>query len=401
MKTKLLLSLLFVTTAAQAFEKDVDALIRVEGNIPTVASVTLTDLESEEAYDGKYFKIVIGKSSEAIRFDSDKELALKASTTYFHLTKARNYFVNKIKSLYVRNLPKMIIRLEHTNQFSELGHFTNDNYDPQYNNALTIPAGKGLASKGVKPWGTEIWFRPSKEIHLSEINVNQGQARQFMGLVGSFRNQIHMQSGQSIAILALTAMTNEGFTPTVDSVVRTVGSSLLIEAAYRFYDPITKVFSRKWYWLDSAMVPEIIYHEYSHVALADHLVLSHSTPIIEGMADFFAGEIAESITLAKNIKQYNTYTGRSARKKTDYELSFETGDYAHTDFVFSLLWEMKTLVGEESAPAFMYELRKKLSTNSQIRGGLVEGLLKNCQEMCNAPFNDKIRILKALNQRGI
>ena len=41
-------------------------------------------------------------------------------------------------------MPKVTIRLELTNVFNELGHFANDNLDPQYNNALSIPAGNGF-----------------------------------------------------------------------------------------------------------------------------------------------------------------------------------------------------------------------------------------------------------------
>jgi len=85
-------------------------------------------------------------------------------------------------------------------------------------------------------------------------------------------------------------------------VIRTVGSSLIMEFGYQFIDPISKATARKWYWLDTALIPEIIYHEYAHAALSDHLVLSHSTAIIEGMADFFAGQIAGSPKLAKHIK---------------------------------------------------------------------------------------------------
>lgn len=62
---------------------------------------------------------------------------------------------------------------------------------------------------------------------------------------------------------------------------------------------------------------------------------------------------------------------------------------------------MKSIVGEDKGEAFMYELRKQVTTNSSIRGELIEGLLNTCDEMCELPFNDKLRILKALNSRKI
>jgi hypothetical protein len=49
----------------------------------------------------------------------------------------------------------------------------------------------------------------------------------------------------------------------------------------------------------------------------------------------------------------------------------------------------------------MFDLRKRLTTNSTIRGELIDGILQTCDSVCDQPFIDKIRILKALNLRGI
>lgn len=405
MKTKLIfLTLLFTNlTLAQSLERRVEVVTRTESNKPQVEEVILTDLTSNDSFDGEYFKIVQGKSEEAIRFDDPEELSFRAATAYYHLTKARTYFTQKVKSEYVANLPKMVIRIEHTNQFSELGHFAHDNLGPQFNNALTVPAGKGLASKGVKPWGMEIWFRPMKRVHLRDLKTNNLGNQEFQVLMSRFRNQIHMQSLQRFITQLVIAVTAEasGDILTTDALVRTVGASLIMEAGYQFYEPISKFFSRKWYWLDSALVPEIIYHEYAHAALSDQLVLSHSTATIEGMADFFAGQIANSPKLAKKIKKYNTFNGKDATKKQDYMLQFEATEFANTDFVFGMLWEIKNILGEAKGEVFMYELRKKITTNASIRGQLIEGILTTCDEVCETPFVDKLRILKALNLRGI
>jgi hypothetical protein len=352
----------------------------------------------------KYFKIVKGKADDAVAFGADEALVFRAATVYYHLTKARNYFVHQMKSTFVPTMPKMTIRIEHTNQFSELGHFAHDNLDPQHNNALTVPAGKGLTSRGIKPWETEIWFRPQKKVHLRDLQTNNLQGQEFKVLMRGFRNQIHMQSlqrflAQTVNLVIYGSGRSNPFS--LDNVVRTAGSSVIMEFGYQFYDPIAKATARKWYWLDTAMVPEIIYHEYSHAALSDQLVLSHSTAIIEGMADFFAGQIGGSPKLAKHIKKYNTFNGKNAKTKQDYMLQFEMGDYANTDFVFGLLWEIKNILGEKKGEAFMFELRKRLSTDSSIRGELIEGILKTCDALCENPFIDKIHILKALNLRGL
>lgn len=401
MKNLILSFALLLPLSSFALDREMEALVRSENNYPFVDTVILTDLISPDSFDGEYFKIVLGKEDEAIRFDAEEGVRFKAATAYYHLTKARNYFVDVVRSEYVRNLEKLTIRIEHKNQFSELGHFAHDNMEPQYNNALTIPAGKGLASKGVKPWGNEIWFRPSKRIHISEINVDNSQAQEFKVLMRNYREQTHMQSLNRFFTNLAYAAANGGDPFSQDAVIRTVGSSLLMEAGYLLFDPITKMFTRKWYWLDTAMVPEIVYHEYAHVALSDYLILSHSTAIIEGMADFFAGQIANSPKLANKIKRYNTYNGKNAKNKQKYMLQFETENYANSDFVFGILWEMKKIVGEKRGVDFMYELRTKLTTNSNIRTELVEALLRNCEEMCETPFLDRLKIYKALNHKGL
>jgi hypothetical protein len=404
MKNLFLFLLSFVTFTTFASARTFKAIVRTESNAAKEAMVELEDLISETSFDGKHFKIVKGKSDEAISFDASEELVFKAATTYYHLTIARNYFINKVKSEYVSKTEKMVIRIEHTNQFSELGHYANDNLDPQFNNALTVPAGLGLASRGVVPWGSEIWFRPQKKINIKDLNTNNLGSQQFKVLMRDFRNQIHMQSLQKFLLGAATVLVT-GSSRTnpfsLDSLMRTAGSSLVMEFGYQFIDPITKATSRKWYWLDTAMIPEIIYHEYSHAALSDHLVLSHSTAIIEGMADFFAGQITGSPQLAKHIKKYNTFNGKNAKKKQDYAIQFEMSDYANTDFVFGMLWEIKNILGEQKGEAFMFDLRKRLTTNSAIRGELIDGILQTCDSVCDQPFIDKIRILKALNLRGI
>ncbi len=404
MKNLILFVFIFSTQVfSQVTERSFEALVRNDNKKPVIEEVTLTDLISNDSFDGEYFKIVKGKSDEAIRFDAESELTFRAATAYYHLTIARNYFIHKVKSDYVKNLKKIVVRIELTNQFSELGHFANDKLDPQYNNALTIPAGEGLSSRGVKPWGNEIWFRPSKKIHIRDLKTNNLANREFSVLMGSFRNQIHMQSLQRFLAGAVIALTQDGAPSplSTENLIRTVGSSIIMEVGYQFLDPITKLFSRKWYWLDTAVVPEIIYHEYSHVALSDHLVLSHSTAIIEGMADVFAGQIANSPKLAMHIKKYNTYNGKNAERKQDYMIQFEMGEYANTDFVFGMLWEIKKILGEEKGEQFMFELRKKLTTNSNIRVQLIEGILQTCDEVCTVPFLDKLKILKSLNLKGL
>jgi hypothetical protein len=370
-------------------------VLRDENFKVTIEEVILSDLTSEDSYEGKYFKIVSGKSDEAILFTASKDLQLKAATTYYHLNKARKYFIDTVQSDYVRDLPQLTIRLDLINVFNEVGHFANNALDPQFNNALSVPAGKGYEPKDIKPWNTEIWFRPSKEIRL-----NGSDSSSVKVALQSFRNQTHMQTLQQFLITLLQGKIG-GYSISSNSIMRTVGSSLLIEAIYQSTDIAASFFAQKIYRLDAALVPEIIYHEFAHIALSDHLELSHSTPVNEGLADYFAGQIANSKKLATKIKDYNLFNGKQVKKKQQYNQAFERGDFANTDFVFGLLWNVGEIIGKEKEARFMYAMTHKIDSNDTIRDGLIKATLDTCRENCTDEFNDTLKLYKLYDSRNM
>lgn len=381
-----------VSTRVVVRDADFEARVRKE---------SLNDLFDNQKIEGLYFKVVNSKSNEAITFNDDPEIVLRAATAYYHLSKARDFFVYSIGSKFVKEMGQITVRVNLLNQYNDLGHFANDNLEPQYNNALTVPSGEGFAGRGIKPWGTEIWFRPMKRVHINELNVKDPGMGSWGALLSQFRQQTRMTSLQRFMSEAVQGWTTPAPGLTTDSVIRTGGTALMLELLFGNADKINRVFSRKWFWLDTALVPEIIYHEYAHVALSDSLVLSHSTAVIEGMADFFAGRIANSSKLALDIKKYNSFNGKKATRKQQYQVEFETTDYANSDFVFGMLWDLKTIVGEENVNQFVYGLRTKLETSDSIRKQFIEGILQTCEETCEHPFTNKLQILKKYNSRGI
>ena len=198
----------------------------------------------------------------------------------------------------------------------------------------------------------------------------------------------------------LRGTTTSSGTP-VESVIRLVGSSIMVEAIYQSSDLAAEFFTRKIYRLDSALVPEIIYHEFSHVALSEHLELSHSTPINEGLADYFAGKIANSKKLAMKIKDYNLFNGKQVKKKQQYRMEFERGEYANADFVFGLLWNVGSTVGTDIETSFIYRMTSSLTTNVSIRDELVNATLETCKEVCKSPLSDRIKLYKLYNSKNL
>jgi hypothetical protein len=375
------------------------AVIRDEDFNAVIKDVVLLDLVSDRTYEGKYFKIVQGKNNNPVRFDDSEDLQLKAATTYYHLNKARHFFSDVIKSSYVAELPQITIRLDLTNVFNELGHFANDNLDPQYNNALSVPGGLGYSPRNISAWGPEIWFRPSKEINIKDFKGVVDYGGSVKNSLSTFRKQTHMANLEQFIISMYGA--SVGDSVAVSSVMRLVGTSLILEALYQTSDIATEFFSRKIYRLDSALVPEIIYHEFSHIALSDHLELSHSTPVNEGLADYFAGKIANSKKLATKIRDYNLFSGKEVRNKQQYRIAFERGEFANADFVFGLLWKVGETVGASIENKFMYELTKNLSTNVTIKEDLISATLETCRSECKSPFNDRLRLYRLYNSKNL
>jgi hypothetical protein len=350
----------------------------------------LPDLIGDNRYEGKNFKIVFGKNSNAISFNASSELQLKAATAYYHLSEARKYFTDVVHSQYVKDLPQLTIRIDFKNVFNELGHFANDNLDPQFNNALSIPAGRGYAPKNIPQWGNEIWFRPAKDIHLDEIELTSVKSS-----FALFRNQTHMMNFNQFFTSLLLKTNLE------TSARKLLLSSVIVEAIYQSSDFTSSLFERKIYRLDSALVPEIIYHEFSHIALSDRLLLTHSTPVNEGLADYFAGKISKSKKLATHIKDYNLFNGKEVRKKQLYQAAFERGEFANTDFVFGLLWNIGLVIGPENEAKFMYKLTENLDTDDSIRDGLIKATLATCKENCSDSFIDSIRLYKLFQSKNI
>lgn len=395
---KLFITCLISIFSYEAFAAPIykDAVTRDEDYKVKIKPVLLKDLVSETSYDGKFFKIVHSKNNEAITFKDSPELQLKAATTYYHLNKARDYFNDVAQSEYTKNLPKLTIRIDLINVFNEIGHFANDNLNPQYNNALTIPAGRGFPSRGVAPWEIEIWFRPSKIIHVDDFD-GVVQKESLKHSLQVFRDESHMSSLRQF----FTEIFAGGVSENPESLIRVAGTSLLMEFLFQTSDYYGEFFSRKRYRLDSALVPEIIYHEYAHVALSGHFELTHSTPVNEGMADFFAGKIANSKKLALKIKDYNLFNGKKVRKKQQYNIAFERGDYANADFVFGLLWNIGEIVGTDIEVVFMNRLTSKLETNDNIRENLIEASIETCREVCKNPISDKLRLFQFFHKKNL
>ncbi len=399
-----LLSSVAIAQEAPSFEV-LERKARTNGTI--TKKVALEDLESANSFDGKHFKIVKAKSGEAIRFDDmDKMLIKKAANVYHHLTKARNYWESRIDANNHMLDEKVVVRLEITNLFDELGHFANDNRIPQYNNALSIPAGETpewVPAEKQDKWGSEIWFRPMKMINTKDLPNNLGAnpvTAALQTVEQPFLN--YTQNRFNMTLVEHFFYSNYAERTLLESFVRFAGTIALTKAVIEGSKLLDNLFVEKHYYLDTAMVPEIIYHEYAHLMLSDHLEMSHSTPVIEGMADYFAAALSQKKKVYAPVKGHSNAAPKKPRNKKTYTHWAESNAQANADFVLALLWDVRDVLGEDAADRVVYASRKHLDTESAtINHHLLESLLVTCKEECDRPRADKFKLYEAFAERGL
>jgi hypothetical protein len=365
----------------------------------------LPDLESDSSFDGKYFRVVAGKSNEAVSFnEQNKELLLKAANVYYHLTQAREFWVNQMNSEVAKQFPKTTVRIEISNPFDDLGHFANNNRTPQYNNALSIPEGETpdwVPSDKQDKWGKEIWFRPSKTISTKELGpmgpnpVTVGLKSLEAPLINYTENQFNQRLIQEFYYPAYASRSLK------NDVIRYAGTIAVMKVVIygsKLADPL---FIDKLYYLDTAMIPEIIYHEYNHLILSDRLMMSHSTPVNEGMADYFAAVLSKKRKIYAKVSGFSNSAAKDTQEKKKYSHWDESNRNATADFTLSVLWDVRETLGEEIGDKVVYEARNYLQTEtSTISEGLLRAILRACEVKCESPRRDKYKLYTTFSKKG-
>ena len=88
----ILMTLFFQSSDSYAFEVKMEVMARNKNFRLKKTKLMLNNLTSNNSFEGKHFKIVQGKSNSAVLF-TNQDLRLKAATVYYHLEKARTYFI--------------------------------------------------------------------------------------------------------------------------------------------------------------------------------------------------------------------------------------------------------------------------------------------------------------------
>lgn len=313
---------------------------------------------------------------------------LKVATLAYHAQKAEQYFKTHFNNDYTQSINNMIIRYNIARTFNVGRHFSKK--DENYNNAVTInPSNEyALTSQGVKEWPREIWFRPAQKIpnsgkmNLAALPPNMLQKSALMALDMSFRKY------------AQTTVVTESLTAfNLSDQLFQVGLLMLLQNATPLVVGGAMTLFQGDYYLETAMIPEVIYHEVAHLFLADHLPTSGSYPINEAMANYFAAVISGNTSLTQKLGDYGSNVDSTGLSKKKYSSSIEQSAAAHDPFTYTYLWKIRTRVskqikipGMDSASFFdqvVYESRKHivLDADKTVAMSLPEALKNSVQEL--------------------
>ncbi len=405
---KILIFLISLLLNAHSFggEKEFKVLLRKRNSYVTyLAFKKLPNLLSNDSFDGKHFKIVLGKTNTPIPFFHENEdLILKAATVYYHLNDARNFWIQKMGSEMAQSLQKITVRLEIKNQFDELGHFAHDNRNPQYNNALSIPEGETpewVPQSRKDKWFKEIWYRPMKIIPTKEL-----------GSLGPNPLTLSLMALQNPLISFLKNEVNNRIAreffyrnylkrPLLEDLFRYAGTYALFKLIHYSSKRGDQLFKEKYYYLDTAMVPEISYHEYAHIILSENLQMTHSTPVNEGLADYFAAAQTNLTKIYASVPKRSNSATKNTREKKKYTHWDELNRNASSDFTLSVLWDVRESLGEKMGNSVIYEARKYLSTDrSNISNELLNAILRACEVKCEKPQRDKLKLFETFSWKG-
>ncbi len=360
------------------------------------AELVATELEkekiglSQDDESFQHFIILKGTSNDPQKISelSDAE-RLRVMTLAYHLNRARNYFVQILNADHLSEMAPLKIRYDIANSFSSGRQFTKA--ENEFNNAVTNKASNKyiLSNEGIKPWGVEIWFRPAKDQRVTTppgvVTKNTDISEEILNLANTAVYDITRQASLGISNPGLNAdhyMFQLGLILALKKIIPTTIDLLVSQIPFTVR-------------LDSAMIPEIIYHEFTHVALSDKIPLTGSFPTTEAIANYFAATISGRSSIADDLGDFGkNIEPIAARKTIKYKSKFEEDpNFAHHSFTLNYLWQIRSRVdkdidfgnisGSILFDQIVFESRNYLDVSEKktITKSLPEALAKACDKI--------------------
>ncbi len=396
--------------------KSFEVLERDKKDGYTMQKRELKKLFCNDRFEGEHFKIVFSTEDEAIPFNHENEaIKKKAANVYHHLTVAREFWIKEIKSDFVASIPQTIVRIDITNAYSSARHFKNAEQEKNYNNAWTTPEGQTPKNASEqKKWGKEIWFSPSKKVESRKEVKSEGNNPVHDSLVLIKDPIVEMNKTALIYTgLAMVAAPDIIDGAVLNLALKRVAAIAVIYGLIELSYHMDKVFINKYYYVDTAMIPDVIYHEYAHIAMSDTMKTVHSVPVIEGMADYFATRISDRKKMYEEIKGYSNNKAKNRADKSLYSPYLEGSWNATSDFTLSLLWLGKTEFdklnqkrqskGQSAVVNYdqlIFQTHYHLDENSDIANDLNLALINACKEICTTIRPGVNTLNQVMEQKG-
>ncbi len=353
--------------------------------------VELKDLISNNSFEGKYFKIVMANTERVITFNEDEEVVKKAATVYFHLTKAREYFLNNNPD-NIFDVPEkqLTVRIEETIDYSNTIHFKTG-AAPKYNTAYTIGPSNDFTNPDYGSWDSEIWFfkaekekrksgieKAFEQVNNSELRTQLASTMLAQDLISTYLDYYNYRIFDQFFIEQhLTSM------------AISVGIGVLLPFALEY---TSKLIAPKKFYLDTALIPEAIYHEYGHIICGKYLGFIKPTAIVEGYPNYISYKISGSKKELHKTGKYATgVAAKNGKSKTKYKFEEDFKQaYAHGSFVFSLLIDLEESFGPEFGTRIVFNTLKYLNSYSEIKRNLPNAVFQAIDEIeTNISDSDK------------
>jgi hypothetical protein len=252
--------------------------------------------------------------------------------------------------------------------------------------------------KNGKSWGKEIWFSPMKQLETRSLIESEGRNPVHEGLVLIKDPLIDYNQNSLIYTgLSLTIAPAINQSYLLQTAVTNLGMLAVLYGSIEVTKHMDKFFAEKYYYIETAMIPEISYHEFAHIAMSDHLKTVHSVPVIEGMADYFASRIANREKMYEKMDNFSTNRYKDVNNKSLYSPYLEGAWNATSDFSLSLLWKGKKefdLINESRIKKgqlpiadydqIVFNAHMELDETSNIENGLTKALVNSCKEICQS-----------------
>lgn len=352
----------------------------------------IRSLEKTDYYEDSSFKIVESTSLQPIA-QNDLELSQHAATVFYHLTLAKEYFVKHFGLESVQHFDKIVIRLNISRQYLDISQFAGPHLEESFNNALTIPPSDERRLGRYDPWGYEIWFRPAKKVETTSSMQNAANLLENETIQESALVSFLSMSAFDLAHNITTMPTLEAISTSIHLETLAIGLGLFTVLP-KVLKLGSKYFKQSLY-LDTALIPEIIYHEFAHIVFGQFLNPRQSTPLIEGIANFYAAKVAGGDKIAHRAgHRQRGLLSRNGNKKSRYHLSLETRVMAQHNFTFQLLHHISKELGV-NADQLIFNTIKKLNRSSGIKYDFMNKLVETIND---SEEKDSALIILKVNQ---